>query len=260
MEYVSGLCFALPPSLGSENVRALAREFASVLYEAGFETVVPVRSYELLERALLSGEVHAAWGPPMVCAQIEEAGGKVALRAVRSGSVSYRSALVCRSHDDLALDEIGQLGLRKLRAVWVDKYSMGGYVLPRHHLRTLGVDLDQAFESEKLLGSYEACFDAVMECDADITASFANARGLGYVQLCTANAHQLRTISYTTECSNDGVIVSPAAVASSLDVFARLSELMKSPAKHAIICGAFDVDDLAPPPPGSYRGLLSLLG
>lgn len=257
--YVSGLCFALPPSLGSENVRTLAREFANVLYEAGFETVVPIASYELLERALLSGEVHAAWGPPLVCAQVEEAGGKVALRAVRSGSVTYRSALVCRSHDDLAIEEIGQRGLRRLRAVWVDKHSMGGYVLPRYHLRSLGIDLGEAFESEKLLGSYEACFDAVMECDADITASYATARGLGYVQLCSGSAYQLRTVCYTSDCSNDGVIVSPAAVASSVDVFTRLSELMKNPTKHAVICGAFDVDDLEPPPAGSYRHLLSLL-
>ncbi len=256
---MSGLCFALPPSLGAENVRTLAREFAAVLYEAGFETVVPVASYELLERGLLSGEVHAAWGPPLVCARVEEAGGAVVLRAVRSGSVTYRSALVCRSHDDIAMEEIGQLGLRKLRAVWVDKNSMGGYVLARHHLRTEGIDLSQAFESEKLLGSYEACFDAVMECDADITASYANGRGLGYVQLCAGSAHQLRTISYTDDCSNDGVIISPEAVKSSIDVFARLDELMKKPATHAIICGAFDVDDLAPPPSGSYRALLDLL-
>ncbi len=257
---MSGLCFALPPSLGSDNVRTLAREFAAVLYEAGFETVVPLSSYELLERGLLSGEVHAAWGPPMVCAQVEKAGGRVALRAIRNGSISYRSALVCRAHDDLAMEEIGQLGLRKLRAVWVDKYSMGGYVLPRHHLRSQGIDLEAAFESETLLGSYEACFDAVMECDADITASYANARGLGYVQLCAGSAHQLRTVSYTSECSNDGIVVSPEAVASSVDVFARLKALMQDPAKHAIICGALEVDDLDPPPANSYRDLLGLLG
>lgn len=241
-------------------MRTLAREFAAVLYEAGFATVVPVSSYQLLERGLLSGDMHAAWGPPMVCARVEQAGGVVALRAVRSGSISYRSALVCRAHDDLAIEEVGQLGLRKLRAVWVDEHSMGGYVLPRHQLRSQGVDFATAFESERLLGSYEACFEAVMGCDADITASYANAGGLGYVEICPENAYQLRTISYTAECSNDGVVVSPAAVASHVDVFARLTALMENPGHRAIFCAAFNVDDLAPPPLGSYSNLLGLLG
>ena len=255
---MSGLCFALPPSLGTDTVRTLAREFAAVLYEAGFATVVPVSSYELLERGLLSGDMHAAWGPPMVCARVEQAGGAVALRAIRNGSTSYRSVLVCRAHDDLTLEEIGQHGLRKLRAVWVDEHSMGGYILPRHHLRSQHIDLATAFESERLLGSYKACFEAVMGCDADITASYANARGLGYVEICSDNAHHLRTISYTAECSNDGVVVSPAALASSVDVFSRLATMMQSPSHRAIFCAAFNVDDLAPPPKGSYRNLLEL--
>jgi ABC-type phosphate/phosphonate transport system substrate-binding protein len=244
--------------MGTDNVRTLAREFAAVLYEAGFATVVPVSSYELLERGLLSGDMHAAWGPPMICARVEEAGGVVALRAVRNGAVSYRSALICRSHDDLAIEEIGQLGLRRLRAVWVDKHSMGGRTLARHHLLSQGIDLSQAFESEQLLGSYEACFNAVMDCDADITASYANARGLGYVEICGDMAYQLRTIAYTAECSNDGIIISPAAAASSLDVIGRLAELMKNPAHRSVFCAAFNVDDLAPPPVGAYRNLLSL--
>lgn len=246
--------------MGTDNVRTLAREFAAVLYEAGFATVVPVSSYELLERGLLSGDMHAAWGPPMICARVEAAGGVVALRAVRNGSVSYRSALVCRAHDDLALDEIGQLGLRRLRAVWVDKHSMGGYMLARHHLLSQGINLADAFESEELLGSYEACFEAVMDCNADITASYANARGLGYVEICGETAYQLRTIAYTGECSNDGVIVSPAATDASLDVIGRLGELMKNPAHRAVFCAAFNVDDLAPPPADAYRDLLNLKG
>ena len=52
-----GFCFALPPSLGLDPVKELARRFADVLYGAGFTTVVPMKSYEELEQAILKGDV-----------------------------------------------------------------------------------------------------------------------------------------------------------------------------------------------------------
>lgn len=254
---MSDLCFALPPSLGAQNVRALARQFAAILYEAGFSTVMPVSSYETLERSLLSGEIHAAWGPPMVCARVQSAGGSVALRAVRYGCSVYRSALLCRSHDDLKLEEVGSLGLRRLRAVWVDPHSMGGYVMPRHHLRSRGIDLTQAFEQESILGSYEACFEAVMSCEADVTASYANARGVGYVEICGEEAYHLRVFAYTEECSNDGVVVSPKVSAND-DVLNRLATLVANPAHRQVFCAALNVDDVEVPPANAYRPLLAL--
>lgn len=254
---VPDLCFALPPSVGEKNVKMLAREFALILYEAGFTTVVPVTSYDALERSLLSGEIHAAWGPPMVCARVQEAGGRVVFRALRNGSPTYRSALLCRAHDDLKLEEIGRLGLRRLRAAWVDKMSMGGYIMPRHHLRSRGIDLDQAFESESTFGSYEACFESVMSCESDVTASYVNGRGAGYVEICGHDAHHLRVFAYSDEFSNDGVIVSPKAQDAE-DIAARLHRLVANPNHRGIFCRALSVDDIETPPEGAYRPLLAL--
>ncbi len=254
---VSDLCFALPPSLGEQNVKTLAREFALILYEAGFSTVIPVNSYETMERSLLSGEIHAAWGPPMVCARVQAAGGAVALRAIRNGSSVYRSALLCRSHDDLRLEELGRRGLRRLRAVWVDPQSMGGYIMPRHHLRSHGIDLEQAFEEETILGSYEACFSSLMSCESDVTASYVNGRGVGYVELCGHDAHHLRVFAYSDEFSNDGVVVSPKANGTS-EVNDRLAKLLENPAHKEIFCAALNVDDVETPPVDAYSPLLAL--
>lgn len=255
---MSGLCFALPPSLGTENVRTLAREFAAVLYDVGFSTVVPMASYELLERSLLNNDVDAAWGPPMVCAKLENVGGLVLFRGVRHGGSSYRSALVCRSHDDLTVDGIGIEGGRKLRAVWVDEHSMAGYIMPRHFLRSQGADLTKAFYSEEALGSYQACFEAIIEGDADISASYANARGVGYVELCADQAFNLRTIAYTSECSNDGVVLSPKA-SQKAKIIDRLRKLVDDPNTGAIFAKALEVDSFEEPPAGSYAALVSLL-
>jgi ABC-type phosphate/phosphonate transport system substrate-binding protein len=255
-----GFCFALPPSLGWEPVKELARRFADLLYAAGFDTVVPARSYEGLEQSLLSGEVDAAWGPPIVSARVEAAGGKVALRAVRYGAVTYRSVLICRAHDDLDLRSLGQPGARKARAVWVDHWSMAGYILPRHHLRSRGVDLAEAFEDERTLGSYEACFRDLLEGDADLAASFANRRGLGYVEICGDEAFQLRTLGYTDECPNDAVVLSPALDEDkATELLLGLQRLTGDDGKKKILAAVFDVDDFDRPPADTYSPLLSLL-
>lgn len=256
-----GLRFALPPSLGQEPVRELARQFADVLYGAGFDTIIPMKSYEALEQALLEGEVDAAWGPPIVCARVEKAGGAVAMRAVRYGAVTYRSVLVCRAHDDLDISGMSETGSRRPRAVWVDRWSMAGYILPRAHLREKGVDVDQAFAEERMLGSYKACFQEVLEGDADLTASFAGRRGLGYVELCGDRAFQLRTIAYTAESPNDAVVLSPKLDAGQAGALVNgVQSLLESESSKTVLAATFDVDDFDVPPEDTYGPLLQLLG
>jgi ABC-type phosphate/phosphonate transport system substrate-binding protein len=255
-----GLCFALAPSLGKEPVRELARQFADVLYGAGFDTVVPFKTYEELEKALLRGEVDAAWGPPIVCARVEAAGGRVAMRAVRYGSVTYRSVLICRSHDDIDVQQLGQEGSRRPRAVWVDEWSMGGFILPRAYFKSKQIDPAKAFMSEHVLGSYDACFEAVLDGDADLTASFAGRRGLGYVELCGERAFQLRTIAYTPECPNDAVVLSPTLDdAQANKLVGGVRGLLHIERSKQILASMFDVDDFDVPPSGTYSPLLELL-
>jgi phosphonate transport system substrate-binding protein len=255
----AGFRFALPPSLGDGPVKELAIRFADVLFGAGFSTVVPTRSYEHLEQALLDGEVDAAWGPPIVCARVEAGGGRVVLRAVRYGAVTYRAVLVCRASDPLDLRTLHKEG-RTLRAAWVDRWSMGGYVLPRHHLRTRGLDLAIVLDDERLLGSYAACLDEVLELGAEITATFANRRGLGYTAICGARASELRTLAYTDESPNDGVVLSPKLTKAAADRLVRgLHGLIAQPASQAVLAATFTVDGFDQPPPGTYSPLLSYL-
>jgi two-component system NtrC family sensor kinase len=255
-----GFSFALPPSLGSDPVKELARRFADVLYDGGFSTVVPMKTYEELELALLAGDVDAAWGPPIVCARVEAAGGQVVLRAVRYGAISYRSVLVCRTSDPLDLRLLDVEVGRAARAAWVDPRSMAGYILPRHYLRARGVDLSRAFVSERLLGSYAACFDAVLRGEADLTASFANRRGLGYQELCRDRAFDLRTLGYTEECPNDGVVLSPRlSPDAARSLVSGLHGLIANPSTQTVLASTFEVDGFDRPPRASYSGLLAYL-
>jgi len=258
--FVGGLTFGMPPSLGPEPVRILARRFADVLYGIGFSTIVPPKTYEEMEQGLLSGELHAAWAPPIVCARVESEGGSVLLRAVRNGGVTYRSVLLCRSTHVVDFKRLGEPGGPRLRAAWVDDRSMGGCILARHHIRSRGVTLEDALAEERMLGSYMDCFTAVLDCKADLTASFAGRRGLGFVELCGDRARELRQIAYTEESPNDGVVVSPHLDAElAAEVSNRIRTLFAQKSALEILSTLFNVNGFDEPPGKTYSALMSML-
>jgi phosphonate transport system substrate-binding protein len=251
----------LPPSLGRESMRTRARELAALLYDAGFGMVATSESYSQLEERLASGEADAAWGPPLVCARVEEQGGQVALRALRDGAATYRAVLVARSQDSINLSDPARVR-RRPRACWVDKSSMAGYVLPRAFLRSLGLDLKSFLIEEHMLGSYEKCIASVIEGHSDLTSTFAgpgDTLGDGYVTIAGKDAVDLRAVAYTPECPNDGVVLSPKLdPGAARSMVHALLELVATPAARAVMAHAFSVTGFEQPPPGSYLPLLGL--
>jgi len=252
--------FALPPSLGRKPALEMADRVAAQLAGAGIEKVLPLSSYAELETALLQGHCHAAWSPPIVCARIESAGGTVALRSVRYGSTTYRAVLLCRADDRIDLKSLGTPGARRLRAAWVDEWSMGGCILPRYYLRSRGLELPQGLSEQRLLESYSACFEAVLNKDSDITASYATRRGLGYVDICGDRAVALRALAYTDESPNDGIALSPTLLPDEADrLRATLVEVLSAEVAPDLLSSGFDVNGFDEPPAGTYSALLSLL-
>lgn len=250
--------FALPPSLGRGPVLELAQKFAAHFDGTAVGRIETLGSYGEIESALIEGRCHAAWSPPIVCARIESAGGLVALRSVRYGSTTYRSVLLCRAEDKVVLKDLG--GSKRLRAAWVDEWSMGGCILPRYYLRSRGLELEAVLSEEKLLESYSACFTAVLDGKADITASYATRRGLGYVDLCGERAVELRALAYTDESPNDGIALSPVlSKEQATNLRSTLIELLSTERAPELLSSGFDVNGFDQPPPGTYSALLSLL-
>ena len=249
--------FGLPPSLGREPSWELARELAALLDDAGFSMVIPFGSYEELERQLFSGEVDAAWAPPMVCARVEVAGGTVALRGIRGDERTYRSALVARSQDVFDLGAL-ERGAFRPRVAWVDRSSVGGYLLARAHLRRLGVAVDTAFLQESMLGSYTACIDALLGFETNLSALFVGTYGLE--PLWGPKARRLKVLAYTEEVPNDGVVISPSLLPDrAARLLDRLHRLLESAASHRHLTAILQVDDFDRPPPGTYAPVLRLV-
>ncbi len=251
------LSFGLPPSLGREPVFQMAREFADVLYGARFTTVVPFKSYEALQKGLFEGEVDAAWGPPLICARVEAAGGTIAHRAIRCGSTTYRSALVNRRQDRWDLNVVRSGGFRP-RVVWVDEWSMGGYLLARSLLHKEGIEKSHLL-NERWLGSYTACFESLNEYDGDMTASFVGSAG-GLEALWGQRTERLQIVALSDESPNDGIVLSPKLSPDRAKALRKhLKLLLANPAAHRVLCSAFTVEGFDEPEPNTYSPLVDLV-
>ncbi len=253
----TGFTFGLPPSLGTATVWPLAREFADLLYDVGFSTVVPYKTYAALQTAVLAGQVDAAWGTPLTCARVESVGGSVALRAVRGGATTYRSALVSRSQDAFEIAHLGQGSFRP-RAAWVDESSVGGYLLPRAYLRAAGVDMAAAFLNQRMLGSYTACIEALFEFESDLTALFVGPGGIE--ASWKERAPRLRVLAYTEESPNDGVVISPSLSDERREALIRgLEHLIDKDSSRKLLMSMFTTDGFDRPPTGTYAPVLGYL-
>ncbi len=251
------LSFGVPPSLGKEPSFELARDFADVLYGAGFTSVTPYKTYDALQNDLMSGKVDAAWGPPVICARCELKGGRVVHRAIRRGSTTYRSALVNRKQDRWDLDVVKTGGFRP-RVVWVDEWSTGGYLLARALLRREGIENSQLL-NERFLGSYTACFESLNEYDGDLTASFVGSAGT-LESLWGQRTERLHILALSDESPNDGVVLSPKLSEERTKVITtNLTRLMVNPRAHQILCKVFTVDGFDVPPPNTYAPLVGLI-
>jgi phosphonate transport system substrate-binding protein len=157
-----------PPSLGKPKASARAELLEPALcQELGLNVSVEVApTYGELERRATTGEVHIVWAPAAVCARLEPT-ARAIYKVVRQGRSTYRSGLVGRAADNLA---VSGAKLKGLRAAWVDRLSIGGYLLVADHLRSHGIEPDNVFASQTFLGSHPAALGAVIHGQADVAA------------------------------------------------------------------------------------------
>jgi ABC-type phosphate/phosphonate transport system substrate-binding protein len=134
---------------------------------------VPAASYEELTIKVRSGDCHLAWLPPVVYAWLAEAVNPIG-RVVRGGGTTYASALVVSEGSDVrSLEE-----LRGKRAGWVDRWSAGGFVVPRIELARKGLDPTKLFASERFFGTHHDAVRALGRGECDVAATYAR-RGEG---------------------------------------------------------------------------------
>ncbi len=121
-----------------------------------------------LPGAFERGECELSWAPPMVAVELDDAELAVPLVTIERRAGGYHAALFSKTTSKLEkVDDI-----RSARVAWASKDSVSGYLAPRQHLASLGVDLARAFATERFCGTHEGVARAVLEGEADVGATF----------------------------------------------------------------------------------------
>lgn len=252
----------MPPSVGTARAQArgelLGRALSS---EMGEEVVVHVApDYEALERAAIDGDAELVWAPAAVCSAVEGS-ARAIFKVIRGGRSTYRAALVARRDARLTLQR-----LDGKRAAWVDRRSLGGYLLVVRHLRELGIDPAATFASQEFLGTHPAALAQVLEGRADVASvSIAGATEQHVTEALALHAGQtggreLGSLAITDAAPTDALVFTVALDPAKHDaLMARLFPESGPPRRLSSLCLAMEAEGFERAPEGEYAELASLL-
>lgn len=202
-----GMRVVLPPSLGEARSSARA-ELLSDELSRRFDTAVSVEvaeSYEQLGELALDADI--VWAPPQIRTELA-AHARAIFSVVRNSEErGYRAALLAR------VGTVRELGdLRGMRAAWVSKQSMGGYLLVRNALVAKGMAPDEVFREQTFFGSYAKAIDAVASREADVASIYTASADDADVRASLDEAvggfgHRLQAVLFTDRCPPDGIVV-----------------------------------------------------
>ena len=170
-----------------------------------------VANYRELAAGLADGTVGLAWMPPIPSVEVMEngSGTVIALPARKSGISYYSAFIVHRGGPRTLRDCAGK------RIAWVDSESAAGYVIPRLHLASQGIDVQTFFGHETFAGSHTAVVDAVSSGRVDVGAAFCNIDPETQRVLNAAwtdgegrSIHPVEMIAHTGAIPNDAIIAS----------------------------------------------------
>jgi ABC-type phosphate/phosphonate transport system substrate-binding protein len=160
----------MAPSHAVGSAQSRLKELCVIVSDATGVSFAPhhAASYRELAEGIRLGDVGIAWMPPIPAIELEEDGLATPLALPwRHESASYYSALVTREGYARGVPE-----LQGMRVAWVDKESAAGYLVPRMHLASLGLDVRSFFAQETFAHSHLGVIDAVVSGAADVGATF----------------------------------------------------------------------------------------
>jgi phosphonate transport system substrate-binding protein len=219
--------FGMAPSHAVGAAQTRLKELCAIVSEATGVSFAPhhAPSYRDLADGIRHGDVGIAWMPPIPSIVLEEDGAATPLALPwRHESASYYSALVTRETRDGRVKGVTEL--QGMRAAWVDKESAAGYLVPRMHLASIGIDVRTFFAQETFAHSHLGVVDAVVSGAADVGATFctldpATKRVMtaGWTAADGSKIRDVELVATLGPIPNDAIVASsrvPASVRSSL--------------------------------------------
>jgi phosphonate transport system substrate-binding protein len=194
-------------------LRTRFRELCDVVSKVTGVVFTPLHAetYRELAEEIGAGTVGVAWMPPLLAIELEDLGLATPLALpVRRDGTSYYAAFVSRDPRDKTIND-----LRGKRVAWVDKESAAGYLVPRMHLASLGMDPRTFFSRQTFAGSHIAAIDAVVSGAADVAATFctidpASKRTVtaGWLAADGAKVRDVEVVATVGPIPNDAIVAS----------------------------------------------------
>ncbi len=157
--------------------------------------------YDELFAALREKRVEAAWMSPVAFVRAQAAGlATGALVVLRGGKSSYVSVLLGHEARVKTLDAAS---LRGRCAAWVDRWSAGGYLVPRRMLRDRKIDANQVLRAQVSAGSYGAVIDCLRAGTADIGGVFGWRDGDGKLWHFGGDHRELKVLAVSDPIPSD---------------------------------------------------------
>ena len=174
----------------------LCRELAPLVRDE--VTSVHPASYAELAAAFEKDRVQYAWmSPALLVLTDENTRLTPLLSSVRNDQIEYRAGIFVNATSRYtALEQ-----LRGKTVAWVATTSASGYLFPRVHLATRGIEPTTFFGEELFVGSHAEVVRAVAEGRADCGATYVTASGSGFFDI--APDQPMRILEHTRPIPND---------------------------------------------------------
>jgi phosphonate transport system substrate-binding protein len=206
----SPITLGVVPSFSPDKARDALDDLTEHLTEALGAPVTGLQadSYGALVSELERDRVQFAWMPPALLVLAEE---RLELRplvsAVRGDRIAYRSILfVDENAPYQSVEE-----LRGATVAWVDRTSAAGYLYPRLHLLSRGLDPSTHFGKELFARSHHDVVRAVLNGRAQVGATFAERppfgapiRRAGFLEVDATRS--VRVLEWTGLIPNDLIV------------------------------------------------------
>ena len=219
-------------------------------------------SYQDLANELEKDRVDYAWmSPTLMLLTNERIQLRPVLSAVRNGRTEYSAALFI--DDNKPWFHISEM--RGKTIAWVDPTSASGYLIPRLHLASYGLDPGSFFGNELFLKSHTEVVRAVMDGRADIGATYGQRPDYGEpieraAFLDVGKGHAFRVLEWTQPFPNDMIVGHGLLSKPEHRVFGN-AILTLSELEHGkrLLKRAFDTEQFMSTPRNTLRPLIDMI-
>jgi ABC-type phosphate/phosphonate transport system substrate-binding protein len=197
--------------------------------------------------------------PPTLCARLESS-VRALYKCQRFGGTTYRSAIVMRKGEASSPS-----ALRGKRCAWVDRLSVGGYLLARAEVRAAGLDPSADLGAQSFVGSYPQALAEVIEGRADATALTVRDPSGESLRDALASyggrraADALAAVCVSGESPNDAIALTHALERRRASKLAERVFDREGARARAALCLALDTEGFVRAAPGEYAALRALL-